>query len=120
MYYIGLDVHKKTISYCVKDASGRILRAIAASKKKNDRIDPESDPSPPSRGRWRSGMSPNDSLGRSLGSVDGSLKGATTSALTGLTATGATSSDVFVTKKGDMITATCVTTLTPIPGKPPG
>jgi transposase len=94
MYYIGLDVHKKTISYCVKDASGRIheegkigatrndldswmkilpqpwtvameatiftgwiydhllphaarvkvahplmLRAIAASKKKNDRID---------------------------------------------------------------------------------
>ena len=94
MYYIGLDVHKKTISYCVKDASGQIerqgtigttrkdldvwmkylpqpwavameatiftgwvydhllphaaqvrvahplmLRAIAASKKKNDRID---------------------------------------------------------------------------------
>src|ERR1700741_4530145 len=24
MYYIGLDVHKKTISYCVKDISGRI------------------------------------------------------------------------------------------------
>ncbi len=24
MYYIGLDVHKKLISYCVKDASGRI------------------------------------------------------------------------------------------------
>ena len=24
MYYIGLDVHKKTISYCVKDANGRI------------------------------------------------------------------------------------------------
>ena|SRR5882672_641028 len=22
MYYIGLDVHKKTISYCVKDGSG--------------------------------------------------------------------------------------------------
>jgi transposase len=94
MYYIGLDVHKKTISYCVKDVSGRIqqqgtipatrtelsswmdtlpqpwtvameatiftgwvydhllphaaqmkvahplmLRAIAASKKKNDKID---------------------------------------------------------------------------------
>src|SRR5213595_2797019 len=94
MYYIGLDVHKKTISYCVKDASGQVhqegqigatrweldgwmktlpqpwtiameatiftgwiydhllphaeqlkvahplmLRAIAASKKKNDRID---------------------------------------------------------------------------------
>ncbi|MGB0125576.1 MAG: hypothetical protein WA419_11480 [Silvibacterium sp.] len=24
MYYIGLDVHKKTISYCVKDVRGRI------------------------------------------------------------------------------------------------
>jgi hypothetical protein len=24
MYYIGLDVHKKTISYCIKDASGEI------------------------------------------------------------------------------------------------
>jgi hypothetical protein len=24
MYYIGLDVHKKTISYCAKDGSGRI------------------------------------------------------------------------------------------------
>src|SRR6266481_493027 len=24
MYYIGLDVHKKTISYCVKDGGGRI------------------------------------------------------------------------------------------------
>src|ERR1700744_6657731 len=94
MYFIGLDVHKKTISFCVKDAAGRVhqegkigstrreldgwiqtmprprtiameatiftgwiydyllphaekvkvahplmLRAIAASKKKNDRID---------------------------------------------------------------------------------
>jgi transposase len=94
MYYIGLDVHKKTISYCIKDVSGRVhgqgtigatryeldvwmktlpqpwtaameatiftgwiydhlrphaaavkvahpvmLRAIAASKKKNDRVD---------------------------------------------------------------------------------
>jgi len=24
MYYIGLDVHKETISYCVKDAAGRV------------------------------------------------------------------------------------------------
>jgi transposase len=24
MYYIGLDVHKRTISYCVKDAAGRV------------------------------------------------------------------------------------------------
>jgi len=26
MYYIGLDVHKKTISFCVKDAAGRVLQ----------------------------------------------------------------------------------------------
>ena len=26
MYYIGLDVHKKTISYCVKDVSGQICQ----------------------------------------------------------------------------------------------
>ena len=26
MYYIGLDVHKKTISYCVKDAAGCVHR----------------------------------------------------------------------------------------------
>jgi hypothetical protein len=25
MYYIGLDVHEKSISYRLKDASGRIL-----------------------------------------------------------------------------------------------
>jgi transposase len=26
MYYVGLDVHKKTISYCVKDAAGHVHR----------------------------------------------------------------------------------------------
>ena len=26
MYYIGLDVHKTTIRYCVKDASGRSIK----------------------------------------------------------------------------------------------
>src|ERR1700747_2667339 len=26
MYYIGLDVHKKTISYCVKDTRGQVLQ----------------------------------------------------------------------------------------------
>ncbi len=26
MYYIGLDVHKKTISFCVKDTAGRVLQ----------------------------------------------------------------------------------------------
>ena len=25
MYYIGLDVHKRTISYCVKDGNGAIF-----------------------------------------------------------------------------------------------
>ena len=24
MYYIGLDVHKKTISYCIKEVSGHV------------------------------------------------------------------------------------------------
>jgi transposase len=24
MYYIGLDVHKRTISYCVNDAAGHV------------------------------------------------------------------------------------------------
>jgi transposase len=34
MYYIGLDVHKKTISYCVKDGSGKIQveGAISATR----------------------------------------------------------------------------------------
>ncbi len=31
MYYIGLDVHKKTISYCVKDASGQAWKARSFS-----------------------------------------------------------------------------------------
>jgi transposase len=26
MYFIGLDVHKRTISYCVKDAAGRVFQ----------------------------------------------------------------------------------------------
>jgi hypothetical protein len=39
MYYIGLDVHKKTISYCVKDGSGRIRAegAIPATRWDLDR-----------------------------------------------------------------------------------
>src|SRR5437763_13714795 len=38
MYYIGLDVHKKTISYCIKDVSGKIQRegAIPASRTELD------------------------------------------------------------------------------------
>ena len=30
MYYIGLDVHKKTISYCVKDAAGKRESTVKA------------------------------------------------------------------------------------------
>jgi transposase len=38
MYYIGLDVHKKTISYCVKDASRRIQQqgTMAATRTELD------------------------------------------------------------------------------------
>src|SRR5215831_12828721 len=38
MYYIGLDVHKKKISYCVKDGSGRIHAegAIPATRSELD------------------------------------------------------------------------------------
>jgi hypothetical protein len=25
MYYVGLDVHKKSIAYCVKEADGKIV-----------------------------------------------------------------------------------------------
>jgi transposase len=38
MYYIGLDVHKKTIRYCVKDVTGRIQQqgTIAATRTELD------------------------------------------------------------------------------------
>jgi transposase len=38
MYYIGLDVHKKTISYCIKDASGQVHRegTIGATRRELD------------------------------------------------------------------------------------
>ena len=38
MYYIGMDVHKKTISYCVKDASGQVHRegTIGATRRELD------------------------------------------------------------------------------------
>ena len=34
MYYIGLDVHKRKISYCVKDSNGKIHTegSIAATR----------------------------------------------------------------------------------------
>jgi transposase len=38
MYYIGLDVHKKTISYCIKDVSGRVYGqgTIGATRRELD------------------------------------------------------------------------------------
>ena len=38
MYFIGLDVHKKTISYCVKDAAGRVFQEgkIGSTRRKLD------------------------------------------------------------------------------------
>src|SRR5438132_4199372 len=38
MYYIGLDVHKKTINYCVKDVSGQVHREgqIGATRRELD------------------------------------------------------------------------------------
>jgi len=68
---------------------------------------------------------PNDPMGRTLSNVDGVLHGAGTSLVTraNQAADGvltATSLDVFVTIQGDLLTATGVVKLTPIPGKPPG
>jgi hypothetical protein len=62
--------------------------------------------------------SPNDPFGRTLGIVNGVLKGASTAVVTSLSPNGlnATSSDVFLTNGGDMLTATGVVTLTPVPG----
>jgi hypothetical protein len=62
--------------------------------------------------------SPNDPLGRTLGIVNGVLAGASTAVVTSSSPDGlhATSFDVFVTNGGDMLTATGVVTLTPVPG----
>jgi transposase len=38
MYYIGLDIHKKSISFCIKDANGQIRRQgkVAATRRDLD------------------------------------------------------------------------------------
>jgi hypothetical protein len=41
MFYVGLDVHKKTISYCVKDVSGNVIRSVSIE----NRTDPGADDS---------------------------------------------------------------------------
>ncbi len=44
MYYIGLDVHKRTISYCVKDGSGKIYAegSIPATRTGSGPLDEDS------------------------------------------------------------------------------
>ena len=68
--------------------------------------------------------SPNDPMGRVLSNVDGVLNGAATAFITSQNPSPdglkATSFDVFVTNRGDMLIATGAVTLTPISGKPPG
>jgi hypothetical protein len=70
---------------------------------------------------------PNDPIGRTLGNVDGVLNGADTTIVTSTAqppapfiVLNAKCLDVFVTKRGDMLTGTGDVTLTPVPGKPPG
>jgi hypothetical protein len=67
----------------------------------------------------------NDPFGRVLSNVDGVLNGAGTAFVTSSNqlpsgVLNATSFDVFVTERGDMLTATGAVTLTPVPGKPQG
>ena len=61
---------------------------------------------------------PNDPLGRSLANVYGVLNGANTAVITSSSPDGlnATSLDVFVTTRGDLLTAIGAVTLAPIPG----
>ena len=36
MYYIGLDVHKRTISFCVKDVAGRVCQEGKIGSKRRE------------------------------------------------------------------------------------
>jgi len=69
----------------------------------------------------------NDPFGRTLGTVEGSLNGATTATITSFNPPPApfillnvTTQNVFVTKTGDTLVATGAGAFTPIPGQPPG
>ncbi len=57
---------------------------------------------------------PNDVNGRTLGTVDGVLKGANTAVVT--SPDGSTSSDVIVTNRGDILTGNGAITLAPVSG----
>jgi hypothetical protein len=58
--------------------------------------------------------SPNDTYGRTLGTVDGVLKGVSTAVVT--SPDGSKSSDVIVTNRGDILTGTGAINLAPVPG----
>jgi hypothetical protein len=63
--------------------------------------------------------SPYDPFGRTLGIVEGVLNGVSTASITSVSPDGtATSADVFVTNRGDMLTAVGAVTLTPVQGAP--
>jgi hypothetical protein len=63
MYYIGLDVHKKTIDYCVKDGSGRIYSRF--NTRPTIRVGHVDENTPPSRGR-RPWKRPSSRLGSTI------------------------------------------------------
>ena len=55
MYYIGLDVHKKTIGYCVKDAAGKVFQEGKIGSTRTECVDQNPSPTPDDRhGRRRS------------------------------------------------------------------
>ena len=62
---------------------------------------------------------PNDPIARNLGTVTGTLNGAVTVVITTPPPT-TTSLDIFVTNRGDMLTAVGFPVRTPIPGAPAG
>ena len=51
MYYIGLDVHKRTISYCVKDAAGRVHQEgkVGSTRRELGCLGQDSSPTPDDR-----------------------------------------------------------------------
>jgi hypothetical protein len=62
MYYVGLDVHKRTISYCVKDGGGKTHAEGAIPSTRFD-LDRWMKSLPRDRGRqqWRPRSSPGGS-----------------------------------------------------------